>query len=43
VLFVRRVGKPGIPRASGARERRFESDHADSFAAVSVLVRVGGC
>ncbi len=24
-----RVGKSGNPRASGARERRFKSDHAD--------------
>jgi hypothetical protein len=38
-----RVGKPGIPRASGARDRRFESDHADLIAVGPVLVRVGGC
>ena len=24
-----RVGKPGNPRASGARDRRFKSDHVD--------------
>jgi hypothetical protein len=28
--FRRRVGKLGIPRASGARDRRFKSGHADS-------------
>lgn len=26
-----RVGKPGTPRASGARNRRFKSGHADCF------------
>ena len=29
---IQRVGKPGIPRASGARDRRFKSDHADLIA-----------
>ena len=38
-----RVGKPGILRASGARDRRFKSDHADFIAVGPVLVRVGGC
>ena len=38
-----RVGKSGIPRASGARDRRFKSDHADLIAVGPVLVRVGGC
>ena len=37
------VGKPGIPRVSGARDRRFESGHPDIFAVGPVLVRVGGC
>ena len=36
-----RVGKPGIPRAPGARDRRFKSDHADLIAVGPVLVRVG--
>jgi hypothetical protein len=36
----RRVGKPGNPRALGARDRQFESDHADCFAVEVVLVRV---
>ena len=42
-LCERRVGKPGIPRASGARERRFKSGHADFLAVGPVLVRVGDC
>ncbi len=28
---LQRVGKSGDPRASGARDRRFKSDHADFF------------
>ena len=32
VASIQRVGKPGIPRASGARDRRFKSDHADYIA-----------
>ena len=28
-LFDQGVGKLGIPRASGARDRRFKSDHPD--------------
>ena len=38
------VGKPGIPRASDARDRWFKSSHPDFVTAVGpVLVREGGC
>jgi hypothetical protein len=38
------VGKSGIPRSSGARDRWFKSSHPDFDDAVEpVLVRVGGC
>ncbi len=41
--FNQDVGKPGIPRASGARDRRFKSGRPDLIAVGPVLVRVGGC
>ena len=37
------VGKPGIPRASGARDRRFKSGRPDCNAVGPVLVRAGAC
>ena len=37
------VGKPGILRASGARERGFKSRRPDSIAVGPVLVRAGAC
>ncbi len=37
------VGKPGIPRASGARDRGFNSRRPDSIAVGPVLVRAGAC
>ena len=43
-LIFQDVGKSGIPRASGARDRWFESSRPDLIDAVGpVLVRVGGC
>ena len=37
------VGKSGIPRASGARERGFKSRRPDFIAVGPVLVRAGAC
>ena len=37
------VGKPGIPRASGARDRGFNSRRPDFIAVEPVLVRAGAC
>ena len=37
------VGKPGIPRASGARDRGFKSRRPDFLAVGPVLVRAGAC
>ena len=42
-LVDRRVGKFGNPPASGAGDRRFKSNRADSIAVGPVLVRAGGC
>ena len=41
--FYQDVGKPGIPRASGARDRGFKSRHPDFIAVGPVLVRAGAC
>ena len=43
VVLIQDVGKPGIPRASGARDRGFKSRHPDFFAVGPVLVRAGAC
>ena len=42
-LVKQDVGKPGIPRASGARDRRFKSGRPDLIAVGPVLVRAGAC
>ena len=43
-LIYQGVGKFGNPRASGARDRQFESDHPDLLIAVGpVLVQAGAC
>ena len=42
-LVKQDVGKSGIPRAPGARDRRFKSGRPDLIAVGPVLVRAGAC